>query len=73
MNCKAIQKITTHAEAARALKERLCVKDRTLREARANGYFSASWYPIVSDICKEYGLDCPMDAFNFKAPMAGAK
>ena len=66
MHIDPVRLITLHKGASAALMARLGVTERTLREARANGYFAASWFPTVREVCDEFGLDCPMAAFNWK-------
>lgn len=49
-----------------ALKADLGVKDRSIRLARERRVFPASWYPAVRARCDAAGVDCPLDAFNWK-------
>ena len=42
------------------------VKQRTIRLARENGFFPASWYVGMKQLCDEHGLACPESLFNFK-------
>lgn len=44
------------------------VTPHAVRYAKTDGVFPAAWYQAVSDMCKEHTLDCPMSAFNWKAP-----
>ena len=39
-----------------------------VNNAIARGYFPATWYPIIRDMCRDGGVECSMDAFNFKSP-----
>ena len=49
-----------------ALKADLGVKDRSIRLVRERKVFPASWFPHVKRLCDEAGIDCPIDAFNWK-------
>lgn len=38
------------------------------------GKLPPGWFPVVRDLCAAEGIDCPMDAFAWKAPAnAGTK
>lgn len=50
------------------LKHALGVKDRSLRLVRERDVFPASWYPVVKSLCAEGGIECRLEAFNFKSP-----
>ncbi len=71
MNKSAIIEITDALDADEVC-ERLGVKPRSLRLARERGVFPASWYPIMRDVCAASGIDCPICAFNWKAPQQKA-
>lgn len=62
----------TDAIPADAICKRFGVKPRTIRLARENGTFAASWYLGMKALCKEHGLDCPDSLFNFRSPSSGA-
>jgi hypothetical protein len=55
-----------------AICARLGVKPRSVRLARTEGRFPASWYAEISAMCDEAGVDCPLDAFNWKCTAADA-
>lgn len=67
MNLPAVKQIT-RAMGAEEAERRLGVGRRSLRLAREREVFPASWYPQIRDFCEERGLNCPMDAFNWKSP-----
>lgn len=48
------------------------VMDRSIRLARERGVFPASWYPGMKRLCELHGVDCPMDAFNWKSSTSDA-
>lgn len=52
------------------LKAELGVKDRTIRLVRERRIFPASWYPAVKSRCDDAGIECPLDAFNWKREAA---
>ncbi|MGR3599171.1 MAG: hypothetical protein ACU0FH_02020 [Heliomarina sp.] len=35
--------------------------------AVSEGIFPASWYRVVKSLCDETGIECPLEAFNFKS------
>ena len=39
-----------------------------VNNAVSREYFPATWYPVIRDMCRKAGLDCPESAFNFKSP-----
>jgi hypothetical protein len=44
------------------------VSNHSVRNARWQGGFPASWFPVIRQMCAKAGLDCPEGAFNFKSP-----
>lgn len=46
--------------------EGLGFNDRLIRHVRSTGRFAAGWYRAVSAECEAVGVDCPLDAFNWK-------
>lgn len=44
----------------------LGVKYSAIGMAVAADRFPASWYLVVSEICEERGIECPMDLFHWK-------
>lgn len=42
------------------------VGETAIGNAVVRGAFPASWYPVVSALAKDSGVDCPMSAFNWK-------
>lgn len=49
-----------------AICSRFGVLPRTLRHVREDGSFAASWYAGLSEMCASTGIECPLDAFNWK-------
>jgi len=47
---------------------RLGVKPRMIRKVREDRRFPARWYVVVRDMCREAGIACPMEAFNWQLP-----
>lgn len=58
-----VESLTPEALQAAGMSERL------IRHARSTGTFAASWYRIVRSLCQRAQIDCPLDAFNWKAPV----
>jgi hypothetical protein len=52
----------------KTIKEALGVTKASVSHAASAGSFPASWYPIIKGLCDTRGLECPVDAFNFKSP-----
>lgn len=44
------------------------VSDHSVRNARWQGRFPASWFVALEAACIAKGIDCPRSAFNFKSP-----
>jgi hypothetical protein len=45
----------------------LCgVGEFSVRAARRDGQFPASWFDAIDGACLERGIDCPRDLFAFK-------
>jgi len=44
-----------------------------VNNAVAREYFPATWYPVIRGMCRDAGLDCPENAFNFKSPSFDAQ
>ena len=69
-HCPAMNKQTvrtiTDALGSVAIQERLGVTEFSIRHARREGSFAASWYAAMKAMCDEAGVDCPMSAFNWK-------
>lgn len=55
----------------RAIANRLGVGLSAVNNALDRGGFPASWFRSVRDMCRDAGLECPEDAFNFKSPSEG--
>lgn len=49
-----------------AMSDRLGVGLTAISNAVVARRFPAAWYAVVLDMCRKEGLDCPMDAFNWK-------
>lgn len=62
---QSITKKVPHAEIC----ELFGVKVRSIRLARENGVFPASWYVGMKSLCEKHGVDCPEYLFNFKPPV----
>ena len=54
---------------AHVMASALGVSSHSIRYARTEGTFPASWYFIISGLCSGAGIDCPMSAFNWKTPV----
>jgi hypothetical protein len=39
-----------------------------VNNAVSRKHFPATWYPVIRDMCRAVGKDCPESAFNFKSP-----
>lgn len=53
---------------AERIKAMFGAADRTIRHAQATGRFAAGWYGPLKKACDEAGIECPMEAFNWKSP-----
>lgn len=67
MNHKATHQITD-ALGTDKIAAHFGVSERTVRLARTTGEFAASWYKDLAILTKDAGIECPMDAFNWKSP-----
>lgn len=47
---------------------RLGVKPRMIRKVRQDRIFPARWWVAVSAMCREQGVECPEEAFNWQMP-----
>lgn len=56
----------TDALGSEAICRRLGIGPHSVRYARTEGLFPASWYGPLREMCEAAGIDCPMDAFNWK-------
>ena len=61
----------TDALGSATICARLGVKPRSVRLARTEGRFPSSWYAEMAAMCGDAGIDCPLDAFNWKSPATG--
>jgi hypothetical protein len=52
----------------KAIKEALGVTKASVSHAVREKSFPASWYPVIRDMCEARGIECPVEAFNFKSP-----
>lgn len=50
-----------------AIMQRLGVGKTAVSNAVTAGKMPASWYVTVSEICREKDVECPVEAFTFKA------
>lgn len=49
--------------------QRICeVGEFSLRAARRDGQFPASWFDAIDRACAEQGIHCPRSLFAFKRP-----
>lgn len=55
-----------------AITRELGVSIHSVRAAKRERVFPASWYAAVKRLCDEAGIDCPEDAFNFRSPTSDA-
>jgi hypothetical protein len=53
---------------ADAICARLGVSSHSIRYARTDGSFPASWYGPLKTMCDDAGIPCPLTAFNWRAP-----
>lgn len=56
------------AVGRKELAERLGVGLTAVSNAVVAGAFPSSWYPVVSDLCRERNVACPLSAFKFRPP-----
>ncbi len=54
----------------KAMAARLGVSKAAISNACSGNIFSASWYVVLADMCGEIGIECPLDLFNFRSPVA---
>ena len=58
-----------------AICAKLQVSHHAVRYAKTDGIFPAAWYAGLLELCAGAGIDCPLDAFNWKGqtePQPGA-
>jgi len=49
--------------------QRLCnVKEFSIRAAKRDGQFPASWFDQIDEACAAAGITCPRELFAFKRP-----
>jgi hypothetical protein len=65
MSKEAVKKITAEL-GTEAIQEALDVSSHSVRAARTSGVFPASWYGPLLSLCRERGIDCPLEAFNWR-------
>lgn len=46
--------------------ESLGFNDRLIRHVRSTGRFAAGWYRAIAAECAALGVECPLEAFNWK-------
>ena len=62
----------------KAIAERLNVGATAVSNASVEQKFPAAWYAVIREMCGSSGIDCPLDAFNWKGtdarrlPQSGA-
>ena len=47
------------------------VSRHSIRAAKRDSIFPASWYGVLKPECDRLGIDCPMSLFSFKQPPEG--
>lgn len=70
MNKQAVHHITDTL-GADVICESLSVTHHSIRYARTDGRFPASWYAHLKAMCEDVGIPCPLSAFNWKQPTGG--
>lgn len=65
MNKSAVHNITDTLGSELICKT-LDVGSHSIRHARNVGFFSASWFDGLEMLCREAGIPCPRNAFNWK-------
>ena len=63
----------TDALGAEAISAKLSVTAHSIRHARTSGSFPASWYAPLDEMCDAANVECPRDAFNWKAAAEAAE
>jgi hypothetical protein len=48
------------------IERQLGVSKAAVSNAVSKGFFAASWYAVISDMCGYQGIACPNDLFSFK-------
>lgn len=72
MNKHAVKEITDTLTSD-AICERLEVSPHSVRYARTQGLFPSGWYKALDEMCSLAGINCPLDAFNFKVSTPSQK
>lgn len=54
------------------LQASLGVTGHSIRAAKVAGRFPASWYAVVSDLCRTAGIECSIDLFRWKEGIGAA-
>lgn len=67
MSKKIVTKIIAEL-GAENIRSALGVSKHSVRHARADGAFPASWYNVLNGMCESAGIECPLSAFNMKQP-----
>ncbi len=65
MEC--VRKIT-ETVGATFIQRECAVSEFSIRAAKRDGVFPASWYAVIKRECDRLGIDCPMGLFSFKRP-----
>lgn len=60
--------LITDALGAEAMSQHLGVTLHSIRHARVTKGFPASWYAPLLEMCTSAGIECHLDAFNWKTP-----
>ena len=50
-----------------AIMARLGVSFHMIRYARTSGVFPANWFNDIDGMCRDAGIECPRDLFNWRS------
>lgn len=48
------------------IENRLGVSKAAISNAVSDGVFPSAWYGVISGMCGEKGIDCPLPIFSFR-------
>ncbi len=51
-----------------SIADRVSVSPAAVSMQISKGMFPASWYVEIKKMCEAEGIECPVNAFNFKSP-----
>jgi hypothetical protein len=55
-----------------AIMQRLGVSFHMIRYARTSGAFPAGWYDHIESMCRDVGIECPREIFNWRTAVKPA-